>query len=607
MSAPPAQTPMPAWQRRCRAARMTLPVPALEAPDRAAFATNASGVWQMCSWDVTSGVWTTLTDKPTGVLGGRPTVDGSGVVWFDDHSGDEVGRWVVTPFEGGPPEPFAPDVGEGWSGGLSLRPGRSAVGVSDRDGFRIAIVDDSGTRVVYRHELPADVGGLSRDAGLLAVGHTEHGDVLHPALRVLDAASGTAVAELWDGSPNAVMAAGWSPVAGDERLAVLADRTGRTRPEIWTPGTGERVPLDLDLPGEVSVADWWPDASALLLVHDHLGRSDLLRYDLASARAERLPLPDGTVRAARVRPDGAIWYLFTSAARAGSVRLRTHERLWDAGDDPVLLAPPGERAPDGVDYVSLHYPNGDGEQVHAFLAVPPGDGPHPLVVEVHGGPQAQVTDSFDPLVQAWVDHGFAVLQPNYRGSTGYGKRWEDALVGDPGRPELVDVRAGRDHVVAQGIADPERTVLSGGSWGGYLTLLGVGTQPDAWAAGVAVVPVADYVAAFEDEAPVLQEFDRSLFGGTPDELPDLYRERSPLTHVEHVRSPVLIITGANDTRCPKRQVDNYVAALTERGVDHHYDVFEAGHGSLAVEESIRQQALALDFVAQRLGTPPAQR
>jgi dipeptidyl aminopeptidase/acylaminoacyl peptidase len=149
-------------------------------------------------------------------------------------------------------------------------------------------------------------------------------------------------------------------------------------------------------------------------------------------------------------------------------------------------------------------------------------------------------------------------------------------------------------------------VLTGASWGGYLTLLGIGTQPQAWTAAVAVVPVADYLTAYAEESPVLQEFDRSLFRGTPDERPELYRERSPLTYVHRVRAPVLIITGRNDTRCPIRQVDSYVAALAARGVSHHYDVFEAGHGSLAVDEVIRQQALAIDFVAGVLATLPAQ-
>jgi dipeptidyl aminopeptidase/acylaminoacyl peptidase len=591
----------PPWQQRFAAARVSLPRWARQAPARTVYSTNASGVWQLSSWDLATGTHTELTSKPTGVLGGTLLPDGSGAVWFDDHDGDEVGRWMVTPFEGGAAVPLLADVPDGWSTGLSLRPGRTVVGVSARGSFRIWVADDAGTRILATHEHPVGVGGLSADARLVALEHTEHGDVLHPSTRVLDANDGDVVAELPGGDNVTTVPVAWSPVPGDSRLAVSTDRSGRTRPEVWDPTTWDRTALRLDLPGEVGVADWWPDATALLLVHDHEGRSELYRYVLATDALEPLGLGPGTVTGAQVRPDGAIWYGFGTGSRPSEVRVA------DGEGDRVLLRAPGSRPPEGAPYESIRYPNGDGDTVHAFLARPPGPGPHPVALEIHGGPQAHVTDRMDPFVQAWVDHGFAVLMPNYRGSTGYGKRWEDALQGDPGRPELVDVLAGARHLIDKGIADPDRVVLTGASWGGYLTLQGLGTQPDAWAAGVATIPVADYPTAYRDESPDLQEFDRALFGGTPDELPDLYADRSPLTHVDAVRAPVLIITGANDTRCPRDQVDNYVAALAERGVPHRYDVFDAGHGSLDVEESIRQQGLALDFCAEHLGTPPAQR
>lgn len=604
MSAPAGG--VPAWRRRFKAARVSLPTWALDATDRLAYATNASGVWQVMSWDLAYDRHTQLTDKPTGVRGGQPLPDGTGVVWFDDGAGDEVGRYVVTPFHGGGQKPLAPGLPDGWSAGLSLRPQRTAIGVSVREGVRIAVLEGGEEpREIYAHALPADVGGLSRDARLLAIAHSEHGDVLHPAVRVLDATNGDEIGEQWDGEGRAVSPGGWSPVAGDARLVVLADHTGRTLPEIWDLASGVRTPLALDLEGEVWVADWWPDASALLLGQDHLGRTSLHRHDLATGRTESLDLTSGTISAARVRDDGAIWYAFTSSATPTQVRVR--DAPGARPKDRALLTPPGEPAPEGRAYTSLHYDNGAGDRVHAFLATPEGQGPFPLLVDVHGGPQAHDEDSFAPGVQAWVDHGFAVLLANYRGSTGYGKAWQDLLIGNPGRPEVADVTAGRDHLVALGVADPDRAVLHGGSWGGYVALLGIGIEPDAWSAAVAIVPVADYVAAFDDESPVLQELDRTLFGGGPADRPELWRDRSPITHVDAVRVPVLVITGANDTRCPRRQVDNYIAALAERGIPHHYDVFEAGHGSLAIEESIRQTALAIDFVAEHLGTPPAQR
>lgn len=595
-----ASTAMPLWEQRFHAVRSSLPAWARDAPHRTAYTTNRSGVRQLWSWDLRTDRHVALTDEPTGVGWGVPLPDGSGVAWFDDDAGNEIGGYVVTPFDGGVPIDLAPGLAPGWAGGLSLRAARHAVGRADPDGFSIAVVEDGVTRTIISRPRPVSVAGLSADADLLALSHTEHGDILHPTVQVVDP-DGAVVGAVFDGLGNTIDAAGWSPVAGDARLALVVERTGRRTVEVWDVHGDARTSCDVGLPGEVDVEDWWPDGSALLLAHEFRGQRTLLRYDLATRRATPIDLGNGTVTAARVRPDGDLWYVFESSSRAPTVRTR-HDVA-----DSELLAPPGLRAPDGTGSRSLDYDNDDGDTVHAFLTLPDGDPPYPLVVDVHGGPHAQASDSFDPFVQAWADHGFAVLSPNYRGSTGYGKRWQDALEGDPGRPEILDLVAGRDRLVREGVADPNRVVLTGGSWGGYLTLQGIGTMPDAWSIAVAVVPVADYEAAFEDESPSLREFDAALFGGTPEEREDLYRERSPITHVHRVRVPVLIITGANDTRCPRRQVDNYVAALARHGVPHVYDVFEAGHGSMAIAENIRQQALSLDFVARHLGTRPALR
>ncbi|TDB87837.1 prolyl oligopeptidase family serine peptidase, partial [Actinomadura sp. 7K534] len=139
------------------------------------------------------------------------------------------------------------------------------------------------------------------------------------------------------------------------------------------------------------------------------------------------------------------------------------------------------------------------------------------------------------------------------------------------------------------------------SWGGFLTLLGLGTRPDDWSVGVAAVPVADYVAAYEDEMEGLQAFDRSLFGGSPDEVPDRYRESSPITYVSEVKAPVLVLAGENDPRCPIRQIDNYLARLDEMGHPHEVYRYDAGHGSLVVEERITQMAAEIGFARKHLG------
>ncbi|HEV8647983.1 MAG TPA: prolyl oligopeptidase family serine peptidase [Actinomycetes bacterium] len=584
----------PRWKQRYRAPSLTLPRWGLDAPDHLVYASNLSGTWQVHAWDRATDRHRQVTDHPTGVRSGGATPDGASVVWFEDSKGDEIGRWLTQPFAGGEVAPLLPDAEPAWSAGLALGPGGlAAVGLASREGFQVRVGRiGEGTEELYRHEQMVDVADLSRDGGLLVVHHAEHGDNLHPALRAFDTARRAPEADLWDGKGFGLYAAGFSPVAGDNRVAVLHERTGRLRPALWDPRSGERTDYDVDLPGDVEVADWWPDASALLLVHTHLGRDELYRLDLPGGTLQRLDHPTGSIGGASVRPDGAVWYRWSSGASAPEVRA--------LGADGVVLRPPGEAPPPGVAYESWTFTNPAGDQVHGFLAAPAGTGPHPTVMLVHGGPHHHDADSFSPEVQAWVDHGWAVALVNYRGSTGYGKAWLDVLEGDPGRPEVEDVVAGREDLVARGVADPERVVIAGASWGGYVTLQAIGTMPDGWSAALAVVPVADYVAAYAEESEGLQALDRSLFGGGPDEKPELFAERSPITHADQVKVPVLLMVGENDTRCPLQQVLNYAGRLRELGKEFELDRFDAGHGALVVDERIRQAEVELGFAARHV-------
>jgi acetyl esterase/lipase len=575
-----------AWRRRFRAARVSLPSWARDAPDRLLYSSNASGKWELYTWDRRTGAQRQATDRPEGTLRGRLDPTGEWLWWFDDERGNELGRWVAEPFTGGPGHFAAPELSAAYSAGLALARAFAVVGSSTGAGVAIHLVrPGQSPRLLYSHREDAEVSGVSRDETLICIGHSEHGDSRHPALRVTDL-DGRPLADIWDGPGRGLWAEGWSPVPGDQRLLVQHERQDLPRPLVWDVRSGEARDLKLDLPGEVS-ASWYPDASALLLEHDYRGRVELFRYDLRTDALARVPTEPGNVDAARVRPDGELWYQWTSAATPPEAR----------ADGQVLVRPPGEPAPGGVPYAD-HTVDG----IPVFLAEPPGPRPHPTIFQVHGGPTHHDSDSFSPMVQAWVDHGYAVVLVNYRGSDGYGRAWRDALEGNPGLTELHDIAKVHDWIVASGIADPRRIVLAGRSWGGYLTLLGLGVQPERWSLGLAGVPVADYVVAFEDEMEPLKAFDRALFGGSPDEVPDVYRERSPLTYVDRVQVPVLILAGENDPRCPIRQIDNYVARLRDLGKPHEVYRYTAGHGSLVVEEAIRQIEVQLAFAAKHLGT-----
>ena len=198
------------------------------------------------------------------------------------------------------------------------------------------------------------------------------------------------------------------------------------------------------------------------------------------------------------------------------------------------------------------------------------------------------TDDLDPWEQALVDHGYLVASVDYRGSTGSTVAWRTALHGgNIGLPEVADVVAALDHLVAAGLTDPARVAVEGWSWGGYVSLLAAGLHPDRFAAVVGGVPVGDLVLCHEDCSPPQQAYDLAILGGGPDELPELYAERSPITYVDRVRAPVLLIAGEHDSACPIRQVRHYADRLRAVGGDVRLHVYDAGHHANAVDERLR--------------------
>ncbi|MEV7776023.1 prolyl oligopeptidase family serine peptidase [Kitasatospora sp. NPDC086791] len=608
---------VPAWEQRFRAARVSLPDWAEDAPDRALYVSNVTGTYEVYAWDRTTGAHRRVTDRPNGTTDAELSPDGAWIWWFDDHDGDEFGVWRRQPFAGGPDEEAVPGLAPSYSAGLALgRDGTVVVGRStDEDGTTLHLrrPGDAEPVEIYRHAEYGGVGDLSHDGTLLAIDHTEHGDAMHSAIRVVrlteagtdgtTTATVETVAELDEvtgrDEPRGVACLGFAPVEGDTRLLVAHQRTGRWEPMIWDVATGAETALPLrdeqgrELPGDVS-AQWRPGAEELLVEHEYEARSELFSYALADGRLTRLDTPRGTVGGATARPDGTVEYLWSSAAEPSAVRST-------AGS--VVLRAPGAVPPASVPVEDV-WVDGPGGRVHALVQRPAGttpeDGPLPTVFEIHGGPTHHDSDSFAAGPAAWLDHGFAVVRVNYRGSTGYGQAWTDALHERVGLIELEDIAAVREWAVGSGLADPRRLVLTGGSWGGYLTLLGLGVQPDAWAVGVAAVPVADYHTAYADEMEALKSLDRTLFGGTPEEVPDRFTASSPLTYVERVRVPVYISAGVNDPRCPIRQIDNYVERLEQLGKPHEVYRYDAGHGSLVVEERIKQLRLEIDFVRRHL-------
>jgi len=592
------------WERRFRAPTIQFPAWSRLVPDRAVAVSDEGGSSQAYAWDVASGARRVISDEPVGVIYATITADGSRVVWFRDDSGDESGEWVTAPFDGGGAEPLLPGAPVGWPDGLALGRRFVAAVIADRSGFALYVSAAGGpAKEVFRdvdavsigqhdYEMEGfDLSGVSADESMLCITTAQDGDNIHRKLVVLDPETGGTIRELAD--PGlALYAYAWSPVDGDQRLAVAHEREDLHRPAIWNVATGERTDLDIDLPGEVWPIEWYPDAASLLVCRRYRGRDRLYRYHLEAGSLVEIAHPVGSISGAGIRPDGRVWLRMSSGDRAS--------RLLDDEGGEFLVAE-GERAPSGRPYRSWTFTNPAGDTVHGFVITPPGDGPFPIYMKVHGGPDWLYCDEWWPDVQMLVDHGIAVGIVNYRGSTGYGQRWRDHIIRNIGFPEVEDTIAGLDDLIARGIADPDRAIVGGWSWGGYVTLMSVGLHPERWRAGVAGVPVGDYAASYDASAPSLQAYDRSLLGGVVHEIPDFVERVSPITYVDRVQAPLMFLIGEHDTRCVPDQAFRYVRAFERHGGRAEVYTYGTGHSSYVVNEEIAQWRAVLAFVLSNLG------
>ncbi|HEX6230488.1 MAG TPA: prolyl oligopeptidase family serine peptidase [Actinomycetota bacterium] len=595
---------MPRWEQRFRAPIRTLPAWSRHAPDRLVFTSNEQGSLQAYAWDRATGSIRRVTDEPVGVALATISADGSEVLWFSDPTGDESGRWLAVPFDGGDAREVLPGAPVGWPEGLAVGRSRVVGVLADRGGFGVHVSERGGpAKEIHRevdriamsgsdfHVEGFDLSGLSADESLVCLEVAQAGDNIHRALRVLDPRDGSVVGELADGEGWGLWGCAWSPIEGDQRIAIAHEREDLMRPAIWSPTTAERTDLRVDLPGEVVPVDWWPDAGSVLVRHLYRGRDRLYRLDLSTGTLTEIAPTPGEIHGARVRPDGEVWLRISSGHRAPEI-------VSDRGEE-VLPAPEGGIR-EGRPYREWLFRNPAGDQIHGWIALPEGDGPFPTYLKVHGGPDWLYLDTWWPDVQMLLDHGFAVAMVNYRGSIGYGRRFRDHIIGNIGFPEVEDVVAGADDLVARGVADPNRVVIGGWSWGGYITLLALGTHPGRWVAGVAGVPVGDYMGSYDDSAPALQAYDRTLVGGTVHERADFVRERSPITYVDRVEAPVLVLVGENDTRCVPSQVYGYVRALRAAGGTVDLYSYEEGHSSFVLEEEVREWRTVLEFLLDRV-------
>ena len=373
------------------------------------------------------------------------------------------------------------------------------------------------------------------------------------------------------GSPSGERATVIEAVCSD-RVVVCGDL------RVIDVGAGRTAPVEL---GDVD-ASWarWLDDDRLLVFGRRGLRSLALEVTLASGDVQELWSTDASV--------GELYHPSGASFRDGLAVLMSSHRapaaivvVDAAGAEREVAAPRHE----GHDVVlgaigrrePLRWTSSDGLAIEGVLTLPNGDAPFPLVLDVHGGPIGNVDDRYPSTLDALLlSRGFAILQPNPRGSTGRGQDFASRVVGDMGGLDVDDVLAGVDAAVEAGLADPDRLVLTGGSYGGFMAAW-IPTRDGRFKASVSISPVTDWWSERFDSS--LGAWVGDFLGGQPHEVPGEYTGRSPVLHAAAVTTPILLTAGRHDRATPVGQAVECYRALREHGVPAEVVIYpQEGHG-----------------------------
>ena len=387
---------------------------------------------------------------------------------------------------------------------------------------------------------------------------------------------------------------------GYENIGLLVTATKGEQNGVFKPGQIKWLTKDK---WEIRGHEFSPDGKVVSFSANVDGNEDIYLHDLASGKSTALSIPKGVNE-----PAGG-----PSAFSADGTRLLYYHNgptapgdLWIyhlAGGNSQQITHSlvgGIRSEDMVEPYLVHYPSRDGKwTISAFLYVPYNmarNGKNAGIVYIHGGPTSQTMNSFNRFIQYAVNQGYMVLAPNYRGSTGYGKEFQQANLFDMGGGDLQDILAGVDWIKQTGHLDPKKIAVMGGSYGGYLSMMAVTKAPEVWAAGVPIVPFVNWSTEIKNEDPVLRESDIATMGD-PVKNKTLLDDRSPINFIDQIKAPLLLLAGGHDPRCPKSETLQVVDAIRKRGGSVDYKIYEnEGHGFARVENQIDAYKRVADFL-----------
>ena len=484
--------------------------------------------------------------------------------------------------------------------------GKSIVINSLRNGqmnlFKMSIDGNEVTQLTG-HENPAVGGSFSNNGKLIAYSSNEEGNFTNSDIYIVkeDGSEVERVLQLKVGSREGF--ADWSP--DDDKFAFTTDIDGFSRPGIFDMETKEvrllgdralnEIAIGFDSKGEKLFCLQNSDASIYPTM-----------YDLKSGDRKTFNFPKGIAAGGEITSDDKILLTLNQPSKPSEVILfdtdnETYEILLKSdlsGLNQELF----------VDSDYVKYPSSNDAKIPAMIFKPKNyksDEKYPGIIFPHGGPTAQYFNAFMPMAQYYANKGYVVLYPNVRGSTGYGVDFRDACIKDWGGKDLDDWVNAREYLIKNYSVDPDRVAITGGSYGGYATLISVTKKPELWKVGAAIVPVSHIWNLYEGDMPHFKYYLRQQMGD-PVKDRELWEERSPLNFASNVTAKLLLVHGETDPRCPVAESRNFVKALNEagkiQGEDFEYiEIPDQGHGMYTDQVSrIRDAKLISSYIMKHL-------
>jgi len=573
-----------------------------------AFAWNRTGAYELYSAPIAGDRIIQLTESDTRSVSPRWSPDGSQIAFMRDADGTErMSIWIVD--RDGDHERKLTADDDAMHRDIAWSPdGQAIVCVANIGGKRFSIqaLDTaSGARRELTDGAFEDARPrFSPDGAWILFESWRSASRIEADLYLVPAAGGSAVKlDTRGGASGDSQFARWSP----DGRSIAFTSSARGRREIALADvegtTAARVRYLTDNPFDELEPVWRPDARGVVYLQDRDASRAVHRVFSASRAATPVADLPGMYGGPAVGPDSeTVAMTFTSSRRPADVWVRDGDQVTlrpitdslGATIDPKVLVEP----------VHVRYSSADGREVPALLYVPHAEairGTMPgAVMYVHGGPTGQHFRWWDPTPQLLANRGLVVLAPNVRGSTGYGREWQELNRRDWGGGDLADVMAGVDWLAKEKIADPKSIGITGGSYGGYMTLYALARHPDRFAAGVSSVGVVSWKTLFDTTRGDLREYlIRELGDAAKD--PKLYLDRSPITHAKNIRAALLVLQGANDPRVPKSEALQIVAALEANGAPHEYHEYaNEGHGFSRIENRIDALRRTVDWLTKYL-------